>query len=329
MDRRQKQQLAQRFGGHALRERLRLQLVRHDEWFRGGPRITSRPLNWICGMIRVACRMTGTYGIGYRQFHRPRITRQTVGLERLPPDFDGFRILHLSDLHLDLDASFTESLLAVMALCEYDLCVMTGDYRNFTVGDPGPALSQLKHVLASLHTPCYGVLGNHDSIESVPMIEAMGMRMLLNEHVVLQRGGASVCLAGVDDPNVYRTHRLDRALRGVPADMATLLLSHSPAIHKEAADAGVDLVLAGHIHGGQICLPGGGIILRNDLSPRRVWKGLWREGRTQGYTSRGVGSCGVPLRFFCPPEIVVYTLRSRQDPGSKAPFLPVSNPAPG
>lgn len=310
MDRRQKQQLAQRFGGHALRQRLALQTLRHDEWFRGGTRISRRPLNWLCGAIRVACRMTGLYGVGYRQFHRVGVTRRDVALERLPPEFDGFRLLHLTDLHLDLDTSFTATLLKALDGCEYDLCVMTGDYRNYTVGEQGPALDELRKVLAALRAPAYGVLGNHDGIESVPEFEEAGMRMLLNEHVLLRKGCAVLCLAGVDDPNVYQTHRLDRALRGVPKNTPTVLLTHSPAIHAEATAAGVDLVLAGHIHGGQICLPGGGILLRNDLSPRRVWRGAWREGKTQGYTSRGTGSCGVPLRFFCPPEIVLHVLRS-------------------
>jgi hypothetical protein len=315
MDRRQKQELAQRFGGHTLRRRLALQDLRHDEWFRRGPRITKRPLNWLCGAIRFVCRATGIYGIGYRQFHRPRVTCREVLLERLPPAFDGLRLLHLTDLHLDLDASFTATLLNALAGCEYDVCVMTGDYRNYTVGDHGPAMDELRHVLAAIRQPIYGVLGNHDSIESVPVIEEMGMRMLLNEHVLLRRGEATLCFAGVDDPNVYQTHRLDRALRGVPKGVPVVLLSHSPAIHGAAAEAGVDLVLAGHIHGGQICLPGGGIILRNDISPRRVWRGPWCEGSTQGYTSRGTGSCGVPLRFFCPPEIVIHVLRSPRTAG--------------
>lgn len=311
MDRRQRQRLEQRFGARMLRQRLDLQLLRHDDWFRRGPRIPKRPLNWICGSIRVLCRATGLYGFGYRQFHRLRVTRRDVVLDRLPESFDGYRILHLSDLHLDLDTSFTASLLKALDGCEYDACVVTGDFRNYTVGDHGPAMDQLRIVLAALRQPVYGVLGNHDSIESVPVIEAMGMRMLLNEHVVLRRGEAAVCLAGVDDPNVYQTHRLDRALAHVPKGMPVVLLAHSPAIHREAVAAGVDLVLAGHIHGGQICLPGGAIVLRNDASPRRVWRGAWREGGTQGYTSRGTGSCGVPLRFFCPPEIVVHVLRSR------------------
>ena len=117
--------------------------------------------------------------------------------------------------------------------------------------------------------------------------------------------------AFVDDDLIHRAaDGAAGAVRGTPSGAPVVLLAHSPSIHAEAAGAGVDLVLAGHLHGGQICLPGGCILLGNDRSPRRVWRGAWREGRTQGYTSRGTGACGVPLRFFCPPEAVVHVLRS-------------------
>ncbi len=308
-DRRLRRQLAQRLGGHALRRRRALQLQRAAEWDRGGDRGSGRALCRLSGSARLVFRCLGLYGMAHRAFHRIEPIERDVLLERLPPAFDGLRMLHLSDLHLDLDPRFPETLIGVLRGCRCDLCVMTGDYRNFTVGDDRPALRELARVLQSLPVPCYGVLGNHDAVESVPAMEALGLRMLLNEHVVLRRGGQALCLAGVDDPNIYRTDRLDRALRGVPGDMPVVLLSHSPAIHAEAARAGVDLVLAGHLHGGQIRVPLLGALIRNDRSPRRFWRGAWRDGPTQGYTSRGTGACGVPLRLFCPPEAVVHVLR--------------------
>jgi len=312
MDQRHKQQLAQRFGGRMLRQRLERQRLRHAEWFRKGRlRFGQRSLNWFCSLINIFCRMTGIYRLGYRQFHRLRLTEREVPLRRLPPGFDGFRILHLSDLHLDLDLSFTETLVKTLRDCRYDACVITGDFHNYTVGDHRPALEELRKVLEVLPPPVYGVLGNHDSIETVPLLEQLGLRMLLNEHVILRRGADEICLAGVDDPNIYQTDRLDRALRGVPPGMAVILLAHSPAIHRQAIKAGVDLLLAGHIHGGQICLPGGFMVFRNDPSPRQFWRGAWHAGETSGYTSRGTGACGVPLRYFCPPEAVVHVLRCK------------------
>ena len=294
-----------------LRLRLARQRARHDEWFRKGRfSIGQRSLNRLCSLINVICRATGLYVFGYRQFHRLRLTERTVTLPRLPPEFDGFRLLHLSDLHLDLDTSLTDTIIKAVRDCRYDACVITGDFHNYTVGDHRPALEELRKLMEVLPQPVYGVLGNHDSIETVPLLEELGLRILLNEHVVLQRGAASLCLAGVDDPNIYQTHRLDKALRGIPVHIPVILLTHSPAIHQEAIDAGVDLMLAGHIHGGQICLPGGFIVFKNDPSPRQFWRGAWHKDRTCGYTSRGTGACGVPLRFFCPPEAVIHILRT-------------------
>lgn len=313
MNRRQKQMLVQRYGGRTLRRRLALQLQRHADWYSGGYNSATRPMNRLSAFVGLIFRLTGLYYWGHRQFHNLKVTSREVYLKRLPSEFDGFRILHLSDLHLDLDRSFTATLCKSLQDCNYDICVITGDFRNYTVGDPGPALAELKLVMEVLPQPVYGVLGNHDSIESVPELEELGVRMLLNEHTLIVRENAILCLAGVDDPNIYQTHRLDRALKGVPKGTAIVLLSHSPQIHLEAAGAGVDLVLAGHLHGGQICLPGGHILLRNDMSPRKLWRGSWKEGNTLGYTSRGTGACGVPLRFFSPPEAVVHILKSDPD----------------
>lgn len=309
LDRRLRQQLAQRLGGHALRQRQALQLKREANWDRGGARGHGRALCWLSGAAGWAFRCTGLYGVAHRAFHRLALSEREVVLDRLPAAFDGLRLLHLSDLHLDLDPHFPDTLIKVVRDCPCDLCVLTGDYRNFTFGDDLVALRELERVLAAVSAPCYGVLGNHDAVESVPAMEALGLRILLNEHVVLRKDGQALCLAGVDDPNIYRTHRLDRALRGIPGDQPVVLLSHSPAIHAEAARAGVDLVLAGHLHGGQIRIPFLGSLIRNDRSPRRFWVGAWRDGPTQGYTSRGTGACGVPLRLRCPPEAVIHVLR--------------------
>lgn len=310
INRRQRQWLKNRFGAKTLKRRLERQERRAEERKRGRLCLAGRPPNILGALVRGVFCATGLYGVGYRQFHDLKVSENTLELRRLPAEFDGFRILHLSDLHLDLDTSLTDTIIRALDGCRYDICVITGDYRNYTVGDPEPALHELSRLMEALPAPVYGVLGNHDNVETVPAMEAMGMRILLNESVAIKRGPKTMYLAGVDDPGIYRTHRLDRALRDIPQLSTVILLSHSPIIYREAAAAGVDLVLAGHLHGGQICLPGGGIILRNDRSPRRVASGEWSEKDTLGYTSRGTGACGVPLRLFCPPEAVVHILRN-------------------
>ena len=125
---------------------------------------------------------------------------------------------------------------------------------------------------------------------------------------VSTRHGARVHVAGVDDPHFFQTDDLERALAGRPDGAFSLLLSHSSLLHPRAEAAGVRLMLSGHTHGGQFCLPGGLSLLNNTRSPRRLLKGAWRHGNLHGYTSRGIGCTGLPLRFNCPPELVVHIL---------------------
>ena len=101
------------------------------------------------------------------------------------------------------------------------------------------------------------------------------------------------------------------ALRARRPGEPCVLLAHAPSVHEDAAEAGVSLVLCGHVHGGQVCMPSGKTFAwRHWTFPRRVWRGRWTEGATQGYTTTGVGACGAPLRLYCPPEIVLARLRA-------------------
>jgi predicted MPP superfamily phosphohydrolase len=145
----------------------------------------------------------------------------------------------------------------------------------------------------------------------VPTLEEGGIQMLLNEHAVLEHSGEKIWLAGVDDPHYYETDNLDKALEGVPEDGFTILLAHSPEICRKAAFAGVDLYLCGHTHAGQICLPGGRPLLINSKCPHQCHSGLWSFEEMTGYTSRGAGTSSVDVRFNCPPEITVHTLRRK------------------
>jgi hypothetical protein len=152
-------------------------------------------------------------------------------------------------------------------------------------------------------------LGNHDCIEMLPELEQAGVAMLVNDAQPLRRGKDSLWLVGVDDPHYYRCHDLELALRKRPATAFTVLLAHSPEIFREAASAGIRLYLCGHTHGGQICVPGLGSVFTHSRAPRRTAAGPWREGEMIGFTSRGAGASGLPLRFNCPGEIALLTLR--------------------
>ncbi len=164
-------------------------------------------------------------------------------------------------------------------------------------------------MLKEVDVPRYAILGNHDSLAKVAVLEAGGVQFLLNEHVVLRRGDAALYLVGIDDPNYYKSHNFEHALAGVPDDTCKVLLSHSPEIYRAAEQFGFDFLMAGHTHGGQICLPGGRVLVHDHSSPRHLLSGVWREGHLQGYTSRGPGASGLPVRLNCMPDGTLPVLR--------------------
>ena len=259
-------------------------------------------------LIEVALRITGTYRLGLANAGKVELRRNVVRLARLPSAFEGFTILHLSDLHADLSGPAMRRAAEIARGVDYDLCVLTGDYRGRTHGDCGPCLEGVARLRESLHGDIYAVLGNHDSITMVPDLEALGVRMLLNECVAINRGRALIYLAGIDDAHFYRADNIEKAAADIPRGSVSVLLSHTPEIYRQAAHAGFDLMLSGHTHGGQICLPGGiPILLEADL-PRAFGAGAWRHTGMAGYTSVGAGSSVVPVRFNNRPEITLHQL---------------------
>ena len=268
--------------------------------------------NWysVHALMRLAMRGVGLYGRGRRNAADIRLTGNEVPLRRLPAAFDGYRVLHLSDIHLDMERAITHAMAERVREADYDLCVITGDFRASTYGDFAAAVDAMAGLRLHIDRPVYAVLGNHDFIEMVPDLEALDVRVLLNESVPIERSDAVIHLAGIDDPHYYRADNLEKAADAIPADGCAILLSHSPELYRHAAHAGFDLMLCGHTHGGQICLPGGIAITYNADCPRALCKGPWSWGAMRGYTSTGAGSCIIPVRFNCPPEITVHRLRA-------------------
>jgi uncharacterized protein len=206
-------------------------------------------------------------------------------------------------------------LIELLPTVSYDLCVLTGDYRGKTYGPYQAAIEGLARVRAHLQGPVYGVLGNHDTIRMVPDLEEIGIRMLLNESEALERDGERLHLVGIDDAHYYRVDNIEKAASAVPAAEFSILLSHTPEIYRQAAHAGFKLLLSGHTHGGQICLPGAIPIILDSVLPRRMGAGAWTHRDMIGYTSVGVGSCILPVRLNCPPEITLHRLlRDRRPP---------------
>jgi predicted MPP superfamily phosphohydrolase len=260
-------------------------------------------------IIGAILRLSGTYWRGRANAGRVRLRTNDVFSSRLPAGFDGFTILHLTDLHADMSADAIAETTRLIAPLHYDLCVLTGDYRGRTYGPYHASLRNMLPLCRALKGDAYGVLGNHDSILMVPDLERMGIRMLLNEHVMLERGGDRIAVAGIDDAHFYRVDNIQKAAAEIAQNTYSILLSHTPETYRQASHAGFDLLLAGHTHGGQICLPGGIPIILSSVLPRRMGKGAWEYHGMAGYTCVGAGSCGVPVRFNCPPEVTLHRLR--------------------
>ena len=261
-------------------------------------------------LIGAVLRLSGLYWRGVRNAAQVKLRHNRIASPELPNAFDGFTILQLSDLHVDISEAAMSRVADLVAELDYDICVLTGDYRGNTFGPYADALSGVERLRKRLKGPVYGVLGNHDTICMVPPLEQMGIRMLLNESETIERGGQRIHLAGIDDAHFYRMDSLEKAAQDIPPDAFSILLSHTPEIYRQAAHADFDFLLAGHTHGGQICLPRGLPITLNCVLPRHMGAGPWKHHGMTGYTSVGAGVCIVPVRFNCSPEITLHHLHA-------------------
>ena len=303
--------VAARFGASLLRQRLhrqanlRARLIHQGE----GPLAVERVIP-VDHLITRLLRLTGFAARGRANCLRIETVTRDQPLANLPTAFDGFRLLHLSDLHLDCVQGFTDRLVDLIAHTPHDLAVITGDFADHPAGYFHDCLADIRRIAGALGPGTLAVLGNHDIIEIVPHLEEAGLRVLLNENTPVERHGEKLWFAGIDDPHFYRTHDLEAARRGIPQGACSILLSHSPETFEDARHYGFNFMLAGHTHGGQICLPGGIALVRNGRCPPAQFVGAWSHHGLHGYTTPGTGSCGVAARFNCPPEITVHVLRS-------------------
>jgi uncharacterized protein len=305
--------LTNRIGRVHLRQRLGLEGDHEVFVLRRAGAHFFYPENWysIHGVIRTCLRLSGLYGRAQRNARTLQVRHHPVVIPTLPRAFEGFRILQLSDLHVDMEIRNTHAIAERVRDLEYDLCVLTGDYRARTFGPIDAVLTGMTSIRRQLKDPVYGILGNHDTLRLVPGLEDLGIRLLLNESVVIERAGESLHLAGIDDAHYYQVHSIDRASSKIPEDAASILLSHTPEIYRLAAHAGFNLMLSGHTHGGQICLPGGIPIVWDARCPRAMASGSWRYRDLIGYTSVGAGTSVVNARLNCPPEVTLHELRRR------------------
>ena len=182
------EKLEQRLGRVHASQRLGVERE-HEAIFGHGINF-FHPENWYSthAIFRLALKLTGLYGRGLKNTARIQVRHNSLELAALPASFDGFTLLHISDMHADMNPAPMQRLIEILPEVQYDLCVLTGDFRGQTFGPYEAALDGLARVRDHLEGPAYAVLGNHDTIRMVPAMEAMGIRMLLNESEAIVRG---------------------------------------------------------------------------------------------------------------------------------------------
>jgi predicted MPP superfamily phosphohydrolase len=303
--------MAEHFSHGPNPRRALMELDYYQRWLcPGRGRVAIENVRPLRVALQLLMRMPGVRTAAESSVLQVRRTSFTWRFDHLPPAFEKYRILHLSDLHIDAVDGLVDAVHRVTRETRPDLIVMTGDFRFETGGNFHLVMKYMEQLMSGLSCPdgIYGILGNHDAGGMIEPLQALGLRMLVNEHVLIDRGGDRIGLLGLDDCHYYGTDDLDSACRGLDGDLFKILLVHSPELYREAAAAGMAFYLCGHTHGGQIRLPLLGALLTNTACPRRYCDRSWRQETMQGYTHRGTGSSCVPLRFFCPPEATVHVL---------------------
>lgn len=261
---------------------------------------SERPLKALAQVAREAVAETNS------------LTIETVRiyLKRLPKEFDGLRLVHLSDIHHSPFTSleFIERAVEAANALKPEMFFLTGDFVSHETEYIAPMAAVLGRLKSEFGS--FACLGNHDYWTDGELVTGAlrgeNIRVLINEGFRFEARNASVWLSGVDDLMAGKPD-VEAALRGSRASEMKILLAHNPAIIRQAAKYRVDLMLSGHTHGGQVKL-------RDEekriLPRRKLSSGLYRRQNTQIYITRGIGTVVVPFRYQCPPEISLIELRA-------------------
>jgi uncharacterized protein len=244
----------------------------------------------------------------------PRVYEVDIPLAGLPPAFDGFRIVQISDLHIGptLGKRYARRCVRIANSLKPDIIALTGDFVDGSVSQLRNSAAPLRELKAKQGV--YFVTGNHEYYWDAPAwieeFKRLGARVLLNEHVTLRKGGGEIVVAGVTDYSSGRIvpgHTSDpkKAIEGAPKSAIKILLAHHPKNYVAAVAAGFHLQISGHTHGGQF-FPFSIFVHLVE----RYYKGRYKHDNLWLYVNRGTGYWGPPLRFGVPSEISVIKLRA-------------------
>jgi predicted MPP superfamily phosphohydrolase len=259
--------------------------------------------------------------------HELDITQRTFQIANLPPAFHGYRMVQISDIHLDefTEPSFLVRIIRHINELAPDIVLLTGDFVTlgvFTFISSTHAAHRCAELLSTIKCPLrYAILGNHDVGVSAPLVigalQKNGIPVLMNQHVPLERNGSRIWLCGAEDPATSRPD-LNLTIPKNP-DGPVILMAHEPdyadVVVEHPRFPLIDLMLSGHTHGGQVRLPFMGPLVLPPMG-KKYAEGHFQFKQMQLYVNRGIGTVSVPFRLNCPPEITVITLQPAQSVAS-------------
>ncbi len=260
---------------------------------------------------------------GELERHDLEVTRQTITLAHLPTAFHGFTIAQISDIHFQeyTEAFFLERVIKTANDLLPDLVALTGDYITDGPFPSSYAENRIGHcveMLGKINAPLrYAVLGNHDALVNPDSVtdnlQSHGIPVLANRYVAVERQQQRIWLSGIEDACIQRPD-LQAAVPKptVRQNEPVILLGHEPDFGDVVAKHGVDLMLSGHTHGGQIRIP----LMRPHFLPElgdKYVEGLFAIDQMQLYVNRGIGTVSLPFRFRCRPELTLITLQQKSE----------------
>jgi uncharacterized protein len=252
----------------------------------------------------------GTLSYLYFDLHSIAIKQYTIVIPNLPKDFEGFTVLHLTDLHSKEYGENQKQLISLINRQSFDMVAITGDLVDRNNPNTESALSLVRGLKSK---PVFFVPGNHEwwtDYRIKSSLENHGVRILENKTFKYTKGNSHIWIVGVDDPYLRRD-KLDEALGGVTDSQPKILLAHAPNIFPSAIKSNVELILVGHTHGGQVGFPfvGAVVVPGQGLFPKFDY-GLFTSGSTNMIINGGLGESVLPIRFYNRPEVVLIKLVS-------------------
>lgn len=261
-------------------------------------------------VITFGLKITGFDKLGKKNALDIKKKELLISSKNLPKSFDGFSVLHLSDLHIDSLPDLPKAISKAIGDETYDICVITGDYRFDTDGAFKHLVEPLKEVTSNIKSKhgILAILGNHDTCKMLNYEDELQTNFLINESHSIKRNGETLTFTGTDDPFKYFTQSAVDALEAQNEGFKIALV-HTTELADIASQNGYDLYLCGHTHAGQICFPGGIPLITHQYEGKNFYSGLWEMDEMKGHTSPGCGVSGIPIRFFSRGEVTKIILK--------------------